>query len=90
MALNPAHTVMYPSPNNSTGSDTARSSRAERARAKRTSTGAADALIIPIIITVHITNARKTSLAPHDTPAAIPMLAIIDSDAADEDILRSI
>src|SRR5262245_6093492 len=57
--------------------------------AKTSSTGAAVPVIIPIIITVHIVNVKKTSPAFHGVLFAIPIAAIIVSYAMEDDIWRS-
>jgi hypothetical protein len=54
--------------------------------ANRSSTGAAAALIMPTIITAHITNVKKRSAAPHDASILIPIFAINASVSAEEDI----
>jgi hypothetical protein len=58
---------------------------------KSSTTGAADAVIIPTIITAHIANVKKTSAAPHglSIAIAIPIAAMSRSYAIAADIWRS-
>jgi hypothetical protein len=74
-----------PSPNISTASRTRRSPRPARA-ANRSSTGAADPAIIPIIITAHMANVKNRSAAVQGVSIAIPISAIIVSCFMEDDI----
>ena len=49
-------------------------------------TGVTDGAIMPTIITVHITNVRRTSIRVHGVFIAMPIAAIIVSSAAAADI----
>ena len=51
-------------------------------------TGAADALIIPIIITDHMTQVMKRSAAPNGAFAVMPIDAMIVIASVGEDIWR--
>src|SRR5260221_6348618 len=57
--------------------------------ANRRTTGAADAVIIPTIITSHIANVKKTSAAVHGMSIVMPMSAIFRSYSIAADIWRS-
>ena len=60
--------------------------RAACAPAKRSSTGAAVPVIMPTIITAHIVNVKNTSAAVHGMSIVMPIPAIIESCAMDDDI----
>jgi hypothetical protein len=64
----------------------ARLSRAVCAPAKSSSMGAAVPVIMPTIITAHIVNVKNTSIAVHGLSIDMPMFAIIESYAMDDDI----
>ena len=85
-ALNPTQTMRYPSPKSRTASGSRPLPRPACAPANRSSIGAADAAIMPTIITDHIVNVKKTSASVHGTSSVMPMSAIIVSYSIEDDI----
>src|SRR5262249_25834063 len=75
-ALKPSQRHKYPRPNNSTENEM-RPVRLACAPANRSSMGAAEPVIMPIIITLHIAKVRSASTVVHGRSTAIPMAAII-------------